>query len=41
MSAREYINDTCRGILRNVAVFKEGEDGQAGLRAFLERSLRA
>ena len=36
ISAREYIAGVCQNILRNVAVFKNDEDGQAGLNLFLK-----
>lgn len=34
-----YINKVCQGILRNVAVYKDDEKGQAGLRKFLKEAL--
>ncbi len=36
MDSRAYMNEVCQDILRNVAVFKDDEKGQAGLRRFLE-----
>lgn len=33
---REYINDVCRNILKNVAVYKEDKDGQEALASFLK-----
>lgn len=38
-SAEQYINDVCRGILGNVAVFKEDKKGQEGLHRFLKSAL--
>lgn len=39
ISAKEYINGVCQGILRNVAVFKEDEKGKRGWKRFLETVL--
>lgn len=38
-SSREYINEVCQGILKNVAVYKDDEKGQEGLHRFLKESL--
>jgi UDPglucose--hexose-1-phosphate uridylyltransferase len=40
ISSREYIDLACQGILRNVAVYKDGNEGQEGLRAFLKEALK-
>ncbi|MCQ2742742.1 MAG: galactose-1-phosphate uridylyltransferase [Bacilli bacterium] len=34
-TSKEYVNDVCRGILNNTAVFKNDEKGKKGLKAFL------
>ena len=39
-SAETYINNVCREILRNVAVFKDDEKGQRGLHKFLKEALK-
>lgn len=36
MTSREYINEVCRRILNNVAVFKNDEKGNSGLHKFLK-----
>ena len=36
ISSREYINNVCRGILENVAVYKDDENGNRGLHRFLK-----
>lgn len=36
ISAKEYVNRVCQGILRNVAVFKDDEIGQKGFHKFLK-----
>ncbi len=40
ISSREYIDLACQGILRNVAVYKNDEEGQEGLHAFLKEALK-
>ena len=35
MTTKQYLASVCRGILNNVAVFKKGEEGKAGLNRFL------
>ncbi len=39
ISSREYINEVCRGILNNVAVYKNDEKGRNGLDRFLKEAL--
>ncbi len=39
ISSREYINDVCKGILINVAVFKNDEKGNKGLDKFLKEAV--
>lgn len=41
MEPEEYINGVCQGILRNVAVFKDDEDGKKGLDTFLNALVRS
>lgn len=38
ISAKTYVNRVCQGILRNVAVYKDTPQGQAGLEAFLKEA---
>jgi UDPglucose--hexose-1-phosphate uridylyltransferase len=40
LSSREYIDLACQGILRNVAVYKDDQEGQEGLQAFLKEALK-
>lgn len=40
ITSREYINRTCQSILKNVAVFKDDEQGQKGLHQFLKEALK-
>ena len=36
ISSKQYINNVCQGILKNVAVFKDDENGKEGFRRFLK-----
>ena len=39
ISAQTYINEVCQGILKNVAVYKDDEKGERGLKRFLDKCL--